>query len=442
MAVSQDPLGMNARNFLYIRKYNPGYAKRIADDKLETKKILIENGLPTPDLIATFYNRDDIRNYKWNELPPFGFVIKPARGYGGEGILPIRKWDARIGKTTTGTAYTVKQLDSHIMDILEGAYSLQYLPDKAFIEERVNLSPFFKKLGSIGIADIRIIVFNHVPVMAMMRLPTEESGGKANLHLGALGIGIDIRTGITTNAILHDKRITMIPSTKIKTRGIKIPQWDDLLLIAAKTQAAIGLGYAGVDIVFDEKKGPEILEVNARPGLSIQNANLSSLRTRLERVENMSVPTPTRGVELAKSLFAAEFADKVRTGPIILSVIEPVSLKNGDETREITAKIDTGAYRTSIDAKLAHDMNLKEGDKQVITSSASGKNIRPTVHVTLELKGRKVSTIASVIDRSHMRYPMIVGRRDLKGFLVNPEIEGDTEEMTEDGHLVSTLGTS
>jgi hypothetical protein len=328
------------------------------------------------------------------------------------------------------------------MDILDGAYSLQYLPDKAFIEERVNLSPFFKKLGSVGIADIRIIVFNNVPIMAMMRLPTEESGGKANLHLGALGIGIDIRTGITTNAILRDKRITMIPSTKIKTRGIKIPQWDDLLLIAAKTQAAIGLGYAGVDIVFDEKKGPEILEVNARPGLSIQNANLASLRTRLERVENMSVPTPVRGVELAKSLFAAEFAEKVRTGPTILSVIEPVTIKNGEDIRNIVAKIDTGAYRTSIDEKLAKELNLKEGEKQVLTSSASGKNVRPTVHVTLELKGRKISTIASVIDRSHMRYPMIVGRRDLKGFLVNPEIEGDTEEMTEDGHLVSTLGTS
>lgn len=431
MAVSKETLGMNARNFLYIRKYNPGSAKRIADDKLETKKLLIEHGLPTPKLLATFYDRDSIRHFDWESLPHNGFVIKPARGYGGLGILPIRKFEDGIARTVTGNEYSVKQLESHLLDVLEGAFSLQYLPDKAYIEERVILNSFFKKLGSVGIADIRIIVFNHVPVMAMMRLPTEESGGKANLHLGALGIGIDIRTGITTHAIKRDKAVTRIPSTKLKTRGIKIPQWDDLLLIAAKTQAAIGLGYAGVDIVFDEKRGPQILEVNARPGLSIQNANLSSLRTRLERVENMDIPTPERGVELAKSLFAADFAQKVKTGPSVLSVIEPVIIRGEQETREIKAKLDTGAFRTSIDETLARELNLKPSEKQVFTTSASGQTFRPTVHLSFEIQGRKINTLASAVDRSHLRYPMIIGRRDLKGFHINPVIDGDEEDILE-----------
>jgi len=40
-------------------------------------------------------------------------------------------------------------------------------------------------LGTFGLPDIRIICFNMVPVIAMLRIPTELSDGKANLHSGA-----------------------------------------------------------------------------------------------------------------------------------------------------------------------------------------------------------------------------------------------------------------
>ena len=144
MAVSRNILGMNARNFLYIRRYNSPDAKRIADDKLETKNTLIQSGIKTPTLFSIFYDRDSIKNYDWKDLPERGFVIKPARGYAGAGILPIRKWDGEIGTTASGQTYTIKQLESHILDILEGAYSLKFLPDNAFIEERLHPHPFFK----------------------------------------------------------------------------------------------------------------------------------------------------------------------------------------------------------------------------------------------------------------------------------------------------------
>ncbi len=433
MAVSRNILGMNARNFLYIRRYNPPSAKRIADDKLELKSVLINNNIKTPPIFAKFFDRESIRSFDWPSLPERGFVIKPARGYAGAGILPIKKWQEGIGTTVSNETYDLKLLESHILDILEGAYSLQFLPDIAFIEERLRPHPFFKKLTAFGIPDIRIVAFNNIPIMAMLRLSTEESKGKANLHQGAIGFGIDIRTGITTNAILYDQRIPFLPGTKVKTKGIRIPEWDKVLTLASQTQAVIGLGYAGIDIVFDANEGPMVLEVNARPGLSIQNANRASLRSRLERVENITTPTPERGVEIGKNLFAEGFSEKVSIAPKVLSIIQEVTFMRSGEPITVKAKLDTGAYRTSIDRSFANLLGLQILDEKVFVRSASGDSFRPTTKVSFLLAGKRITTIASIVDRSNLKYPVIVGHRDLKDFLIKPtydEVEegSDIEE--------------
>jgi alpha-L-glutamate ligase-like protein len=430
MAISKSVLGMNARNFLYIRPYNKPSAKGNADDKLETKKILLENNIPTPALLAMFYTRKNVRNFDWN-LPENGFVIKPSRGYGGGGIIAIKHWKNGVGTSVSGQEYTIKELESHIFNILDGAFSLQYLPDKAFIEERVIKSPFFKKIAPVGLADIRIIVFRHVPVMAMLRIPTQQSFGKANLHLGALAVGIDIATGITTSATSKSRLIYFIPQSKKKTAGIKLPHWEELLLLASKTQELVGLGFAGVDLVIDAKRGPLVLEVNARPGLMIQNANLASIRTRLERIEDMDIPSPKRGVALAQTLFAAKFSEKVSTSPQILPVIYPVFIKMNDQVKEIKAKLDTGAYRSSIDRDLANELGLQIDKEKIFIKSASGQAYRPTTKLSFQLAGKKITTQVTVVNRSHLKYPMIVGRIDLKGFLIRPEIdhEPDSENV-------------
>ena len=263
----------------------------------------------------------------------------------------------------------------------------------------------------------------------MIRIPTQESKGKANLQQGAIAAGIDIRTGITTHALYHTNLIKRIPDTKIKAAGIKLPDWDKLLLLAARTQQVSRLGFAGVDLVIDAKKGPMVLEVNTRPGLKIQNANLASLHTRLERVEGMDIPTPERGVEVAKSLFAESFSAKVQTSPTILPVIYDVTINHNNQTKLIKAKLDTGAYRTSIDTNLAKDLNLSYSNQKVYVKSASGKAYRQVVKLSFELAGKKVTTLASVVDRSHLKYPMIVGRIDLKGFLIDPQAENEEDEL-------------
>jgi alpha-L-glutamate ligase-like protein len=165
-------------------------------------------------------------------------------------------------------------------------YSLGGQPDKVLIEYRVHFDPIFEAISYQGVPDIRVIVFLGVPVMSMVRLPTRMSGGKANLHQGAIGAGIDITNGTTLTAVWRNNIVTEHPDTGNPVTGVRIPHWDMLLHIAARCYELTGLGYIGVDLVLDKDKGPLILELNARPGLSIQIANRSGLLPRLKLVEH------------------------------------------------------------------------------------------------------------------------------------------------------------
>lgn len=420
MAVSKAILGMNARNFLYIRTHNKRKYKLIADDKLETKRRLLKAGVATTELIAEFKTLQDVRACDWSALPE-QFVLKPSHGYGGRGIKVVKKWNGKEGVDLKKHPIGMEELEAEIFGALDGAHSLNNLPDTAFLEECVEVHPFFKKYStSKGVPDIRIIVCNKIPVMAMMRLPTIYSDGKANLHLGALGVGIDIRTGITTFGVFKGQPAIFIPGKKIKVQGIKIPNWRQLLETATQAQITSKLGFVGIDIVLDEKRGPLVLEINARPGLSIQVANRDSLRTRLERVENLTIDSVEEGVDLAQKLFADKTLSAVKVADRLLGVIEKVTIYGENTKKVVRAKIDTGAYRTSIDVDLVHELGLDKHHKLVHVRSGSGRQRRRTVKLNFKLKDKKIKTIATYTERSHLRFPIIIGRKDMKGFFVDP----------------------
>lgn len=419
MPVSDAVLGMNARNFAYIRKYNRRRYKLIADDKLRTKELLSKQDVPNAELLAKFTDFKSVRAFDWESLPK-EFVVKPSHGYGGRGILVVDNWNGENGTDQKGNVVDIFQLEAEIFGALDGAHSLNNLADSVFIEERIRIHPFFRKLTNKGVPDIRVIVFNKIPVMAMLRLPTAHSNGKANLHLGALGVGIDMRTGITTYGVVKNDQVKMVPDTKIKVRGLKIPLWKDILTVASKAQECSKLGFVGIDIVLDEEKGPLVLEINARPGLSIQVANQDSLRTRLERVTSMDVPSVKKGVELAQTLFAEPVLSDVQDTDDVLGIIEKVTIYGEHKKKTVRAKIDTGAYRTALDSDLVHELGLDKHDKVVHVRAGSGQQRRKTARIRFKLKGKEIKTIATYTERGHMRFPMIVGRRDLKGFVVDP----------------------
>jgi alpha-L-glutamate ligase-like protein len=419
-------LGINARTQLFAYRYNTKRGKAIADSKIQTAAAMRLVGVPNPKIYKKFRNLNDINEYDWNLLPD-KFALKPSQGLGGEGIIVIKK-KLKDGTflTTNKQKVNVSDLKLHIIDILEGAYSMGNVPDTAFIQEYVGRVKVFRKWAFRGTPDIRIIIFNKVPVMAMLRLPTRESGGRANLHQGALGVGIDMATGITTRAIWHGEPIVFKPGTENKLRGIKIPSWDRILETAVRAQMGSHLGYLGVDMVIHPDKGPMVLELNAQPGLQIQLANGEGLRRRLERIMDLDVGDAEHGITIGKSLFANRFADrkKFEEGIKTIAVWEKVKIKSKDsKTYEFYAKVDTGAWRTSIDKDLAKKMGFL--DKSNILWSRKirtslGKEDRQVINLKFTLSGRKIETMASVSSRKNLRVPLIIGRRDLAGFLVTP----------------------
>ena len=307
-------LGMNARNLRFIRPNNLRRAKKLADDKLLSKKVLEKADLPVPRLLAKVQSFEELENFDWGILPE-SFVLKPNRGFGGEGILVVYGKKKNLENTwikADGSVVTVEDIKNHLRNILDGSFSLAGVPDVAFFEERLKLLKLFKPYAYKGIPDIRIIVYNKVPVMAMLRLPTRESDGKANLQQGAIGVGIDMATGVTTTSVLgKGKMIDYIPGTRLLLSGIKIPYWKDMLRMAVRAQEVSGLGFLGADVAIDRDRGPVFLELNARPGLSIQIANTDGLLGRLRRVEDLKIKTVEKGVAVGMNLFGGEIEDEI-----------------------------------------------------------------------------------------------------------------------------------
>jgi len=279
-------LGLNSRNGDFILPYNPRRLYPLVDDKSTTKELALKIGIAVPKLYHLVKFQSEVKQLSAMLAPYSDFVIKPCRGTGGEGVLVIDGREGNLFKKTSGKLLPLEDLEYHLSNILAGMYSFAGYPDRAIIEYKVKFDPTFERISFLGVPDIRIIIFMGVPVMSMIRLPTSMSDGRANLHQGAIGVGIDMRSGQTINAVWRDRIIEQHPDTQQSVLGVQIPNWEALLKLSARCYELSGLGLQGVDIVLDKELGPLILELNARPGLNIQLANKAGLRPRLKAVQN------------------------------------------------------------------------------------------------------------------------------------------------------------
>lgn len=300
-------LGLNRRNAEYTLPYNRRDCYPLVDDKALTKRLAMSAGVAVPELYGVIEIHRQMRELPALIAQHWDFVVKPARGSQGDGIVVVTGRTGSLFRVADGTFLDEEELTFHVSNILSGIYSLGGQTDKALIEYRVIFDPVFEAITYRGVPDVRIIVFLGVPVMAMVRLPTRVSGGKANLHQGALGTGIDMATGRTLTAVWGTSIVEEHPDTGNPVAGVTIPRWDVLLDLGARSYELTGLGYQGIDIVLDRDKGPLILELNARPGLAIQMANREGLRLRLEQVEryHTGLKTIAERVAFAKEQFAA-----------------------------------------------------------------------------------------------------------------------------------------
>ena len=278
-------LGMNARNYSIISKLNKRRLYPLVDDKVQTKELAVKTGINTTKKIGLIEYQYQVKNFRKIIQNYTEFVVKPAHGSGGKGVLVIKKWHDDEFITASEKKLTYAQVYQHISNILSGLYSLGGQYDVALIEEMVHFSNVFQNYSYQGIPDVRLIVYKGYPIMAMTRLATAESGGRANLHQGAVGVGLDVKTGKTLTAVQHNIPVSVHPDTNADLKTLSVPFWNEHLLIAAKSYEMTGLGYLGADIVLDKDKGPMMLELNARPGLAIQIANSLGLKKAIKDVQ-------------------------------------------------------------------------------------------------------------------------------------------------------------
>lgn len=278
-------LGLNRRNGSFVSRYNKRKFYPLADDKIRTKELAQQAGIAVPELYASISSVGELRDVLPILEQRKSFVIKPAHGSGGEGVLVIADVENHIFTRVDGVKLNLEYVEHYLTNVIYGLYSLGAHPDSAMVEYRVQFDPVFEAVTFRGVPDVRIIIFQGVPVMAMVRLPTKESGGRANLHQGAIGVGIKIGSGKTLGGVYKNDVIKEHPDTGASILELDIPHWDKLLDIASRCYELTGLGYLGVDLVLDIDKGPLVLEVNARPGLNIQIANGTGLLPRLKLVE-------------------------------------------------------------------------------------------------------------------------------------------------------------
>jgi alpha-L-glutamate ligase-like protein len=301
-------LGMNRRNAQFIMRSNPRSLFPLVDDKLKTKQLAEAHQIPTPRLYHVIEHHGDIPTLEKVLGDYRDFVIKPARGAGGSGIVLVKEHTAGGFVKQNGQVVPMRDLSYHVSDILSGIYSLGGLEDRAFIEALVHPDTVFDAVTYRGVPDIRIIVYRGVPAMSMVRLPTQASDGKANLHRGAIGVGIDMAEGTTLAGVHRSGVVTHHPDTHNPVTGMQVPHWERMLVVAAKAVDMTGLDYLGVDLVIDQEQGPLLLELNARPGLQIQIANQAGLLRRLDLIDKAPpeiFATPESRVAWALDTFSA-----------------------------------------------------------------------------------------------------------------------------------------
>ena len=394
-------LGINARNLLYIKAYNPKKAVLMADSKLKTKHFLAARNIPTAKLYGTISRKKELTTFKWDTIPS-AFVVKPNSGYGGEGIIVIKERKGKDFVKSNGEIIFLKELKDHVENILDGRYSINDMPDIALFEQVLIAPEPFASIAYRGLPDIRVIVHNLIPVMAMLRLPTRDSDGKANIHMGGIAAGIDMAKGEITYITQYGKQISSVPGYG-DISGLKIPYWEEILLIASRVQQISNLGFAAVDISLDKTTGPVLLEINARAGLAVQIANMAPLRKRLERIEGIKVQTPEKGVRIALDIFGQRVERPVsqKVTPVIglIDVIEIIG-ENGNQ--RVNVCVDLSLEKTIVDRRLAQALGIDKNSK-----------------CKLNFDTYRIITLVDIADLEK-NVPVRIGTRDLKNILIDP----------------------
>lgn len=356
----------NARNLLYIKKFNNKKSIRLANNKLETKRFLWERGIPFAKTYAVIKDRKELTKFNFLNLPKNEFVIKPNHWSKWNWIYICKtleeKPEIQNKKTWLNTLFKMGFLEDryficiwkktvgeiefkrYLTDIITWKHSMTTWDDKIIVEEILRPWEAFKEFCEFWLADIRVIVFNLVPVAAMIRIPTDKSDGKANLAAGWIWLWIEVWTGKITSMLFKWKIYTKTFPEKFKHFQHKqIPFRNDILFHSSKIQYFVNLWYLALDRVITNT-WPKLLEINARAWLEVQKITWTKLKKTLEKLDDMKVSDPEKWVEICKSLFSQTINNSPREKVLFLSQYWNIEISNDNKETEnihISVKADT-----------------------------------------------------------------------------------------------------
>ncbi len=401
-------LSMNERNLNYIKKLNSSSSVNLADDKVETKLFLEQRWVSVPKTLAIVSSKKQLWEFNLESIKEDFFVVKPVFWSKWQGILIVENlhdWTYMIWEEILSEDF----LYDHMTDILNWDFSLNYGFDKVLIEEKLIPGNWFEKFCEFWLADIRMIVYNLVPVAAMVRMPTSSSWGKANLAQGWIGLGIEVWSGIINTIYINWKVYKKdFPLKYAHLKWFEIPFWNDIMLASSKTQFFVNLGYLALDWVIT-KSWPKILEINARAGLEIQNVCLLPLKSRLDKVKDLKILEPEKWVELAKSLFSDKIRDKFSTQKVIY-LSQDAKLKFWDSSEDIIVKVDFTKTKNTISSHL-YDIISKNNYLLELDSNIKLENLKFQVD--------------NVLDDELI----ILWTNSIKDFLIKPEIKENKKDI-------------
>jgi len=106
---------------------------------------------------------------------------------------------------------------------------------------------------------------------------------------------------------------------------------------------------------------------------------------------------------------------------IILGLTTNVVFFGKNGKKELVARVDTGATKSSIDERLANELGLGPVLKRTLVKAAHGSRHRAILMAQVNIGGELVDAEFTLADRSHMKYRALIGQNILKkGFLIDP----------------------
>ena len=435
-------LGNNARNLLYIKKFNDKKGIRLANNKLQTKDFLVERGIPFAKTYGIISSRKELYEFDFSYLPKKNFVVKPNQWSKWQWVYIVKyieeeqseeiiiekpkKTFQKIGEQIRKLFFqkfedhhhhgkyqiwdeilTDQEFRRRLLDIIDGKFSMTLGWDKIIVEEKLIAGELFKDFCEYGLADIRVIVFNLVPVATMIRVPTKQSGGKANLAQWWLWFGIEVGSGKITSLLWKNKiRKMKFPKKFAHLQNKKIPYRNDILFLSSKVQYFVNLWYLALDRVITNE-WPKLLEINARAGLEVQKVSNTKLQKVLNKIADLKIIDPEKWVEIAKSLFTPEKSDLLWQNKLLyLSQYAKFIIKEKEEEEklDVIVEVDLNKSWNFMSQKLFD--KIKENKRERYLDLYENE---------ITLKKAKFSSLESLADNK-----IILGNKTASHYLIKP----------------------